>query len=58
MATFNSELDKGRTSWIDGSSQISVEQIERSFDIEHLFYGAVITGKILGVETHFKIFLN
>ena len=54
MATLSSEINLMFTSWVDGSSEISIEEVESSLDFSDLFDGAVIWGKILRVETHLK----
>jgi hypothetical protein len=50
MATLSSGFDHKCTSGVDGSSQITIEKIEGSFDIKDFLSRAVLTNKIVGVE--------
>lgn len=59
MATLSSELISEGTSGVNGSSQISVEEIETSLDLEDFLDGAVFVGEGVGVKAHcYKIFFN
>ena len=50
MATLSSEIGRKSTSWVDGSSKITIEKIEGSLDFKDFFSCAVFVGVIVGVE--------
>ena len=53
METLSSGVNDRGTSGVNGSSEISVEEVKSSLDLVDLLDGAVVAGEVLCVETHF-----